>query len=73
MKTKKQGAEMDIDLSGHKIEIACPNCGRPLKFTLGQVGASIACPGCRVLIELVGEDYGSIEARVKEKAGTPRK
>jgi DNA-directed RNA polymerase subunit RPC12/RpoP len=64
---------MNIDLSGHKIEIECPNCGRPVKFNLGQVGAAIACPGCRVLIELVGEDSGSIEGRIKEKAGTARK
>jgi len=61
---------MNIDLSGHTLEIECPKCGRPLKFTLGQVGASTVCPGCRAAIELVGEDLGSIEGRLKEKAAS---
>ena len=64
---------MNIDLSGHKLEIECPKCGGPVKFTLGQVGDSIVCPGCRAALELVGEDAGSIEARLKEKGGTLRR
>ena len=64
---------MNIDLSGHKLEIECPKCGGPVKFTLDQVGASLVCPGCRAVIELVGEDAGSIEGRLKEKAGAVRR
>lgn len=59
---------MNIDLSGHKLEIECPKCGRPVKFALGQVDAAIVCPGCRASIELVGEDSGSLEGRLIEKA-----
>jgi uncharacterized Zn finger protein (UPF0148 family) len=58
---------MNFDLSGHKMEIACPNCGQTLKFSLAQVGGSIVCPGCRVSVELAGEDSGSITGQIKEK------
>jgi len=60
---------MNIDLSGHKLEIECPKCGGPVKFTLDQAGDSIVCPACRAVIELIGEDAGSIEGRLVEKKG----
>ena len=42
-----------FSLSGNKLEADCPKCGRKVKFTLGQVGGSIVCPGCNGAIELV--------------------
>ena len=42
-----------FSLSGNKLEADCPKCGHRVKFTLDQVGGSIACPGCKGAIELV--------------------
>ena len=64
---------MNIDLSGQTLEIECPKCGGPVKFTLDQVGDTAVCPACRAVIELEGEDAGSILGRLKEKGGTLRR
>lgn len=36
----------------HVVHTTCPNCGAPISYKLNQVGTTIACPGCKVLIQL---------------------
>ena len=47
---------IDVDPSGHKVEITCPECGQKVVFTLNHAGSSISCRGCGIDIEIIGEN-----------------
>ncbi|MDR2724926.1 MAG: hypothetical protein LBC90_02430 [Candidatus Adiutrix sp.] len=47
---------IDVDPTGHKVEIVCPECGQKVIFTLNHAGSSISCRGCGIDIEIIGDN-----------------
>lgn len=47
---------MAFDLKNQPLSSNCPKCGKPLEFTVNQIGKSIHCPHCNQKISL--EDNG---------------
>ena len=47
---------MAFDLKNQPLSFNCPKCGKPLEFTVNQIGKSIHCPHCNQKISL--EDNG---------------
>lgn len=47
---------MSFDLKNQPLSFDCPKCGKPVEFTVNQIGTSISCPHCNLKISL--EDNG---------------
>ena len=61
---------IDVDPSGHKVEITCPECGQKVIFTLNHAGSSISCRGCGIGIEIVGEKVEVVKRSNKSEQET---
>lgn len=54
--TIKMNVKTDFSgLSKKPVNIKCPVCNAPIKFTLGQIGKSVVCPKCGKTIQLTGK------------------
>ena len=47
-----------LDISKAEMSLKCPKCEAEVKFTLSQVGESVKCAECGILINL--QDDGSV-------------
>jgi ribosomal protein S27E len=63
---------IDVDPSGHRVEIPCPECGQKVVFTLNHAGSSISCRGCGIDIEIVGEKVEIMKRDIESARATAR-
>ena len=63
---------IDVDPSGHRVEITCPECGQKVVFTLNHAGSSVSCRGCGIDIEIVGDQVEVMKRDLESARATAR-
>lgn len=43
---------MSLNFDNEELTTECPNCKKPVTFTIKQIGSSITCRNCKSLIQL---------------------